>query len=291
MAVNGDRTETEDHIRYGLSFYFLPPRSTFKTYISEDYPVLIVRLPILACVNQCESLAIVGVWRILPAQNGHKPVNCGILMKIILAIGYKLANMYPRYEKGTGTMNNVMLDLETMGSGSKAAIVSIGACFFDPLTGQIGAEFEAIVDLQSAAKYGKIDAQTVIWWMNQNAEARKILSDPLACSLEDALIEFSTWISQIEDYRSRAVWGNGCTFDNVILGNAFKACQISQQWPYFGDRDVRTLVDLGRNILGIDPKKDMPFEGVVHNALDDAKHQARYVSYIYQKLAAGVALS
>ena len=31
-------------------------------------------------------------------------------------------------------MNNVMLDLETMGKGHRAAIVTIGAVFFDPMT-------------------------------------------------------------------------------------------------------------------------------------------------------------
>ena len=39
-------------------------------------------------------------------------------------------------------MNNVMLDLETMGKGPSAAIVTIGAVFFDPMTGELGAEFE-----------------------------------------------------------------------------------------------------------------------------------------------------
>lgn len=35
-------------------------------------------------------------------------------------------------------MKHVMLDLETMGNGPRAAIVSIGAVFFDPLTGELG---------------------------------------------------------------------------------------------------------------------------------------------------------
>ncbi|MDE1493160.1 3'-5' exoribonuclease domain-containing protein, partial [Xenorhabdus bovienii] len=32
------------------------------------------------------------------------------------------------------------------------------------------------------------------------------------------------------------------------------------------------------------PKHNMPFEGSRHNALDDAIHQAKYVSIIWQKL-------
>ncbi|EBO5570485.1 3'-5' exoribonuclease, partial [Salmonella enterica] len=54
------------------------------------------------------------------------------------------------------------------------------------------------------------------------------------------------------------------------------------QW--WNDRDVRTIVELGKAI-GFDPKRDMPFEGTRHNALDDAIHQAKYVSAIWKKLA------
>ena len=36
--------------------------------------------------------------------------------------------------------------------------------------------------------------------------------------------------------------------------------------------------------LGFDPKKDMPFTGTRHNALDDSKHQAKYVSAIYKRI-------
>ncbi|EIF5001654.1 3'-5' exoribonuclease, partial [Salmonella enterica subsp. enterica serovar Typhimurium] len=54
-------------------------------------------------------------------------------------------------------------------------------------------------------------------------------------------------------------------------------------WNYRNDHDVRTMVTLGRAI-GFDPKRDMPFEGDMHNALADARHQAKYVSAIWQKL-------
>ncbi|HGC2943034.1 TPA: 3'-5' exoribonuclease, partial [Escherichia coli] len=36
--------------------------------------------------------------------------------------------------------------------------------------------------------------------------------------------------------------------------------------------------------IGFDARTTIPFEGVPHNALDDARHQAKYVSAIWQKL-------
>ena len=47
-------------------------------------------------------------------------------------------------------MNNLMIDLETMGKNKDAPIVSIGAVFFTPETGDIGQEFYTVVSLESA---------------------------------------------------------------------------------------------------------------------------------------------
>ncbi len=79
------------------------------------------------------------------------------------------------------------------------------------------------------------------------------------------------------------VWGNGATFDNVILRGAYERAGQICPWAYWNDHDVRTIVTLGRSI-GFDPKMDMPFDGERHNALADARHQAKYVSAIWQKL-------
>ena len=189
----------------------------------------------------------------------------------------------------TTPLYNVMLDLETMGNASNAAIVAIGAVFFDPYSGVVGAEFYQEIKLTSAVHYGEMDASTVEWWMQQSDEARALFSKKTLANrltLKDALTNFSKWMDQATEFKKRTVWGNGSSFDNVILGNAYKAIRVRQPWPYFGDRDVRTMVDLGRQLRGINPKRDLPLEGTAHNALDDAKHQAKYVSAIWQALNA-----
>lgn len=183
-------------------------------------------------------------------------------------------------------MNNIMLDLETMGKGSNAAIVSIGAVFFNPLTGELGEQFYERIWLESAAKYGELDASTVVWWLGQSDEARFEINHDQSLSLPDALSAFSEFVEKnVPLFSATRIWGNGCTFDNVILSNAYKQLKLQKPWSYAGDMDVRTIVELGRKLLNFDPKKDMPFEGEKHNALADAIHQAKYVSAIYQKLA------
>ncbi|MDP5205570.1 3'-5' exoribonuclease [Alishewanella sp. SMS9] len=182
-------------------------------------------------------------------------------------------------------MNHVMLDLETMGQDSNAAIVAIGAVFFEPTTGTIGASFYQKVDLESAAKFGNIDPSTIIWWLKQSDAARAEITSDDTLDLKCALCDFGDWIEQIEKIHSRIVWGNGASFDNVILSNAYAATSLAKPWVYWNDRDVRTVVELGKTLKGFDPKKHMPFLGTTHNALDDAIHQAKYVSAIYQQLA------
>lgn len=70
-------------------------------------------------------------------------------------------------------MNHLMIDLETMGNKPAAPIVAIGAVFFEPESGEMGAELYVAVDLSSAMDQGaKPDGDTILWWLKQSAEAR-----------------------------------------------------------------------------------------------------------------------
>jgi len=188
-------------------------------------------------------------------------------------------------------MHNIMLDIETLGNKPNAALVAIGAVMFEPSTGELGAEFQAVISLDDAMKYGVADASTLKWWLKQSDDARHVFNDKNAVSTKDALLDFQDFLIPHCPWKSRTIWGNGATFDPVILGNAYETTQISVPWPFWGTRDVRTIVDIGRALFDFDPKKDMPFEGTPHSALDDAKHQAKYVSAIYQKINTAAALS
>ncbi|EGF1567842.1 RecE family exodeoxyribonuclease, partial [Escherichia coli] len=58
---------------------------------------------------------------------------------------------------------HLMIDLETMGKNPDAPIISIGAIFFDPQTGDMGPEFSKTIDLDTAG--GVIDRDTMKWWL------------------------------------------------------------------------------------------------------------------------------
>ncbi|QLP48863.1 exonuclease [Klebsiella michiganensis] len=198
----------------------------------------------------------------------------------------KIESGHHNIEESRADYVHVMVDLETMGKKIDAPIVSIGAVIFDPATGILGEKFYKVVSLESAVSWGaEIDPSTVIWWMKQSSEARSEIANDNAIQLDDALLQFSDFILEnIPGGRKTAqIWGNGATFDNTILRSSYELACIDCPWDYWNDRDVRTMVELGKAI-GFDAKTSIPFQGERHNALADAQHQARYVSAIWQRL-------
>jgi hypothetical protein len=176
-------------------------------------------------------------------------------------------------------MNNIMLDLETLGTGNNAVIISIGAVLFDK-DGISNNTFYRRVDPQSCVAAGmKMSVSTVMWWMKQSEEARAEFNKPSG-HISEVLQMFSYWVTDnVGNFEERKVWGNGATFDNVILDNAYKACMIEKPWPYWGDACYRTL----KNLF---PEVKMERTGTFHNALDDARSQAEHCIRLLK--AAGV---
>ncbi|EJC0772782.1 3'-5' exoribonuclease [Escherichia coli] len=191
--------------------------------------------------------------------------------------------MITDHNKGTSTSrlwHHLMIDLETMGKNPDAPIASIGAVFFDPQTGEQGPEFSKIIDMDTCG--GTVDISTIEWWLQRSGEARAaILADRIP--LDDALLQLREFIDENSGEFFVQVWGNGANFDNVILCRSYERQGIPCPWRYNNDRDVRTMVALGL-VIDFDAGTSIPFEGVPHNALDDARHQAKQVSAIWQKL-------
>ncbi|EOL3669437.1 3'-5' exoribonuclease, partial [Escherichia coli] len=176
--------------------------------------------------------------------------------------------------------HHLMIDLETMGKNPDAPINALAGTFFDPATGEMGPEFSKTIDLETAG--GVIDRDTIKWWLKQSREAQSaILTDEIP--LDDALLQLREFIDENSGEFFVQVWGNGANFDNVILRRSYERQEIPCPWHYTNDRDVRTIVALGL-VMDFDARSVITFEGERHNALHDARYQAKYVSAIWQKL-------
>ncbi len=197
-------------------------------------------------------------------------------------------------------MIHCMVDIETLGTGRDAAILSIGAVLFKPELGWVadpafdaGGQFYVVVDLEHSASPGTIDAATVGWWMQQSQEARdSIFSEAArggALPLQAALQAFFLWFKSSS---ARALWSNGPLFDERLIREAAEreGWRNTNDWISFrASRCFRTIkalaeetgADLGkrhRELKAANPGM------LKHKAIDDAVSQAMAVCEFYKIL-------
>lgn len=175
-------------------------------------------------------------------------------------------------------MKHLMIDLETLGTKVNAPIVAVGACFFDPETGAIGKTFDAAIDVEDALNYGKIEGGTFKWWMQQGEDARMkvVRGRHLALKVMEAFVTFAgTHGDQVQP------WGNGASFDISMLDYAIpRITGKPVPWKFWNVRDCRTIKALADGVVNYSGER----KGVHHTALDDAIHQAEWVSVYWQGL-------
>lgn len=161
---------------------------------------------------------------------------------------------------------HVMVDLETLGNNSSSVIISIGAVAFDLDKNETFTDtFYSVIDTQTCVDLGmKMDVGTIMWWMKQSDQARKVF-DKEGSDIVTVLHQFTQWYP-----KGAKFWGNGATFDNVILGNAYTSARMNKPWGYSDDRCYRT-------VKALYPDVKAERVGVHHNAVDDAVTQAKHL--------------
>lgn len=193
-------------------------------------------------------------------------------------------------------MDHVMIDLETLSVRPNAAVLSIGACYFDPKgpVGHTGPEFYRVVNIETCIRQGMVvDDGTFNWWMNQSQEARDAISKARKMSLYEALSDFKLFWQGVggidgttgeqkhlfdDKHGADMLWAHGTNFDEPIMHFAYASYALERPWPYNHVRDTRGLFDF----TGVWPKKDAYPDLTAHNALSDAIRQARDVQHAYR---------
>ena len=172
-------------------------------------------------------------------------------------------------------MQDVMLDLETLGASPQAVILQIGACYFEPGNGVIGRTFNENISLENSLANGfKIDAATLKWWLDQSWDAIDdvIVKDGTAAG--GVLLDLNFFL-----HEAKTIWCH-TTFDAPILMNYYRTLSLTPVFHYKAFRDIRTLLDLVNF-----KSKDFPADvGTAHTALDDCKYQVAYVSKCIQRI-------
>lgn len=171
---------------------------------------------------------------------------------------------------------DIMIDIETLSSSPRAAVIQIGACAFNLRTGETGPVFQTLVRPNLA--HSEISVSTVAWWMQQDEAAR---SHVARCDREgngeaSALLSLNAfWATHAA--HDACAWAMPPEFDLVILRNLYDANGLAMPWHFAMTRDLRTLEYLagGSKDQRVKPK-------TAHNAADDAFAQAETAISYYR---------
>lgn len=178
--------------------------------------------------------------------------------------------------------NHIMIDLETMGNRSRSVITSISAVAFNIKTGEIANNyFESNISIAASQKLGmEINASTVLWWLEQSENARKLLIEGQKKYKEnpiDVFDRFKNWLYVIASDNNTQIdnlflWGNSPRFDLGLLNDYYYKLGEEIPWDFRKERDIRTIVSLDPSI-----RKNTKFDGTPHYGIDDCKYQIKYL--------------
>lgn len=162
-------------------------------------------------------------------------------------------------------MQDLMIDIETLGTGNNAVMIQLGACYFDRRTGKIGDTFCRSINREKSTAAGfEEDQSTIDWWSRQD----QTIFQEIISSRESPKQVMNAFRS-FADRKNVKFWSHA-TFDFVIVQNHFKKLGI-KPLPHGKARDIRTLVDISGINLSL-----YNWGKKTHNALDDCKFQVEY---------------
>lgn len=189
---------------------------------------------------------------------------------------------------------HVMLDLETMGTDSDAAITQIGATVvWWPWIESWPQDLSVPVTVASQPA-SSVSIATMGWHIKTDMAAT-VEREATGLPIELALQALEDWLTALRtahlhdladsgDTKPRKIclWGNGAAFDQPILRYAIKNYAANPKFfddaaPWYNDRCFRTMKN-----LQVVPEP--PFMGAKHDALDDARHQAEWLRRIVYAL-------
>lgn len=186
---------------------------------------------------------------------------------------------------------DIMVDIETLGTGENASVFQISAMSFDLTTGDKYGSINLIGDIE---KYGNlnVDGSTLKWWLNTDKELLTELINKGTYGEHELFEELYNWLlkqSNTGDMKDVYLWGNGILFDNAKLQTNLNGCS-GLKYPiyYKNDRDVRTILELASMNSGLtedEIKKSVTDENErKHDAFDDIAYQIRLVVKCYEIL-------
>lgn len=157
----------------------------------------------------------------------------------------------------------IMVDIETLGTVYNSVMVSLGAVKFSIAKGIIDT-FEINIDPMDSRKLGLvIQSDTINWWKTQPKEISalwRVNPQPL----KHAMSEFVKWYGN----DSLPFWCRGLNFDEPIIRSNLMAVGMVTPWKYHDVNDLRTVGKL----LGVKAENTLDAHGALNDAINQYNH-------------------
>lgn len=166
-------------------------------------------------------------------------------------------------------MYHLMIDLETLSTENNAVVTQLGWAMFDPSASEVAKSGLFHLNIDEQVKRGlDISWSTVSWWLQQDEEPRRYMTQCARVPVDYALNNFS---SAIADFHIvNGVWSHGATFDLVVLANLYKAFDRKVPWNFRLARDTRTVFALAGKDFTVtpNPRKHLAEQDAIFQAYD-----------------------
>lgn len=178
---------------------------------------------------------------------------------------------------------NLMIDIETLGNTSSAAMVSIAAVAFNKTEidnhSDIGPSVMYNIFLHDALEHGDVSASTLQWWAKEDQSLFQNMLNTGNMTTVDALIDLAV-LAELHLDDNFKIWANGPDFDLKIIEDKIeklKEYPVYKFWSPWNQRCVRTL-------KAIDPALAKSFiNNEKHNPLQDCLTQIDQIKAINEK--------
>lgn len=172
----------------------------------------------------------------------------------------------------TETINQIMIDLETLSTRQNAIITELGWAVFTK--DGIVKSGQYLIDVEDQSRLGgDISGDAMRFWMKENYEQLSGFFDKKEkTTMGNALISLA---GVIVTFNIKHVWANSPSFDLAILKHWYGRFNQQLPWIFKNERDFRTI---NQELIdkGIVVKSEFDWGGK-HHAEQDAVNQARLI--------------
>jgi hypothetical protein len=163
------------------------------------------------------------------------------------------------------------IDIETLGTREGSVIIEIGACLFNPLTGESSDHLHIAINEGLSRSQGfSVDNDTINWWSKRGG----IPPEPTVKQEPESAVKIlHEWF---EKTNPSYIWARGMDFERPLIEAYCQKFNRRLPWKHYQGRDTRTLFDL------IAPNSRVSND--VHRALPDAIMQGEQTALALRTL-------